>query len=104
MRVQAVLGQDPRRVLGGPAASEGDSVPTYALVTASFVGTHALASTSDIRKTRIPIESAFRNPFFRELTLWSRAIGRPRKMVSPAIAPSSRSSVWFSILAPIDNS
>ena len=72
--------------------AERGTVPAKALTLASAAVSHAWLKTSMIRKTRIPIAKALRKPFFLKLTFRRTAIGMPRRIVRPAIAP--RMSSW----------
>jgi hypothetical protein len=66
------------------------------------IGSTAFESTSQSRKTRIPVASADRPERAFALRPCIRATGRPRKMVSPAIAPSRRiSGVLIVVRAPL---
>ena len=58
----------------------------------SSIGSTASLSTSQSKKIKMPVAVAARNAFVAGVTFRIRATGRPRKMVNPAIAPSSR--IW----------
>jgi hypothetical protein len=58
-------------------------------VTASSTGSNAPSIASIRRKTRIPAASAVRLALRAVLGFFRRPSGSPRKMVAPAIPPSS---------------
>ncbi len=60
---------------------------------ASAAGAHAFVSTSQSRKIRMPMASAFRKALSRGIGARMRPSGRPRKMVNPAMAP--RRTIWL---------
>ena len=68
-----------------------------ARVSAASVGSTACVSTSQKRKTRIPVATAASIERTFSGTFRRRAIGRPMKIVIPAIAPRRR--VWPVLIA-----
>ena len=66
------------------------------------IGSTAFESTSQSRKTKIPVASAERPARVFALRLCILPTGRPRKMVAPAIAPSRRiSGVLIVVRVPL---
>ena len=60
-------------------------------VRAASTGSMPWTSTSQSRKSRIPVAIALSPAFSRVLALLIRPIGRPRKIVKPASAPRTSS-------------
>ncbi len=55
-------------------------------------GSSTPESTSQNRKSRMPMATALRNAFNRGTGARRRPMGRPRKIVKPAMAPSR--TIW----------
>ena len=66
--------------------------PSRPFSSAVSTGPTACETTSQKRNIKMPVAVEARKAFVAGLTLSILPIGRPRKMVSPAIAPSAR--VW----------
>ncbi len=79
---------DPQGGLGG-----------LAWIRASSAGSVAWARMSNSKNTRIPADRALRNARLRAPANWTRPSGSPRKMVSPATAPSAM--VWDQRNTPV---
>jgi hypothetical protein len=63
---------------------------SLASTSAASTGSNAPDSTSQKRKSRMPMAVALRNARIGIDGLRTRPMGRPRKMVKPAMAPSAR--------------
>ena len=81
----------PKNAMKSKIASDHDAFPAKASFAVVAVVSHDWVKTSIIKKIKMPRESAFRNPFCLGLRCGSKASGRPKKIVNPAIAPSKRS-------------
>src|ERR1700693_346479 len=71
------------------------NVEVWRCSSAAVTGPPACARMSQSRKTRIPVANALRSPWTGLGRPRSRATGRPRKMVAPAIAPSKTVVAWL---------
>jgi hypothetical protein len=67
-------------------------VPQWCACNAVSIGSTAFDMTSQKRKTRMPVARAERPARVFALRFGNLPIGRPRKMVAPAMAPSRRIS------------
>ena len=70
-----------------PTALNPANVPQSRSVSFVSIGSTAPESTSQSRKIRMPVASALSPARAGALRFWRRPIGRPRKIVPPAIAP-----------------
>ena len=71
---------------------QSPSCSTDAPTSAASTGSMAWPSTSHSRNTSTPMATALRKAWRRGAGLRRRPMGRPRKMVKPAIAPSTM--IW----------
>ena len=72
-----------------PVALARPPLPSWKSERAASIGSHAAESTSHTRKIRIPTAIAFSMTRRFGTGRFRRAIGRPSRMVTPAMKPSN---------------